>query len=129
MSPINDMGYMGMNLFPYIVQPGDSLTIIANRFNTTVRAILDANIIDENLIIYPGQILFIPTDHDCRPPFMPLPPERRSIIYVIQPGDTLNAISRRFDTSVDAIRDLNNIQNVNEIYPGRIIMIPILELR
>lgn len=45
----------------YVVQPGDTLFLLAKRFNTTVSAILAANpqIIDPN-IIFIGQVIFIP---------------------------------------------------------------------
>jgi LysM repeat protein len=45
----------------YTVQPGDNLTEIAQMFNTTVSAILQANpqIVNPNLI-YPGEVLVIP---------------------------------------------------------------------
>lgn len=46
----------------YIIQPGDTLFTIAQRFNTTVSAILAANpqITNPNLI-FPGQVITIPT--------------------------------------------------------------------
>lgn len=46
----------------YVVQRGDTLFIIARRFNTTVSAILAVNpeITDPNLI-FPGQIIIIPS--------------------------------------------------------------------
>lgn len=46
----------------YTIQPGDTLFLIAQRFNTTVNAILAANpqITNPNLI-FPGQVIFIPT--------------------------------------------------------------------
>lgn len=45
----------------YIVQPGDTLFFIAQRFNTTVNAILAVNpqITNPNLI-FPGQVIMIP---------------------------------------------------------------------
>lgn len=45
----------------YVVQPGDTLIVIANRFNTTLSALLAANRqISNPDLIYPGQIIFIP---------------------------------------------------------------------
>jgi LysM repeat protein len=44
--------------------------------------------------------------------------------YVIQPGDTLASISRRFGVSVAAIATANNIVNPNLIYAGQTLVIP-----
>lgn len=43
----------------YIVQNGDSLFQIANKFNTTVQQIVDMNHIQDPNVIYPGQVLLI----------------------------------------------------------------------
>ena len=67
----------------YVVQPGDTLFIIAQRFNTTVNIILSLNpqITNPNLI-YPGQIIRIPT------------PPPRELCPILYPGDRGPAVSR-----------------------------------
>lgn len=47
----------------YIVQSGDTLGNIAVKYRTKVQAIVWANGIKNPNMIYPGQILRIPTDH------------------------------------------------------------------
>ncbi len=44
--------------------------------------------------------------------------------YTVRPGDTLWAISRRFGTTVDALVELNHIQNPNLIYVGQVLRLP-----
>lgn len=44
--------------------------------------------------------------------------------HVVQPGDTLWGISRRYNTTVDAIVRANNIPNPNLIYVGQVLEIP-----
>jgi LysM repeat protein len=44
--------------------------------------------------------------------------------YIVQPGDTLWGISRRFNTTVDAIVRANNIPNPNLIYVGQVLQVP-----
>jgi len=44
--------------------------------------------------------------------------------YIIQWGDTLTSIARKFGTSVDALVKLNNIKNPNLIYAGATLKIP-----
>lgn len=45
---------------PYVVQPGDTLSRIAVRFNTTVAAIATYNRLANPSRIFPGQLLYIP---------------------------------------------------------------------
>lgn len=44
--------------------------------------------------------------------------------YKIKTGDTLSSIAKKFDTTIEAIRELNNIKNPNMIYAGDTIKIP-----
>ncbi len=46
------------------------------------------------------------------------------ITYEIQSGDTLTSIASRYNTSVDAIAELNGITNKNLIYAGDTLSIP-----
>lgn len=43
--------------------------------------------------------------------------------YIVQAGDTLSAIARRFDTTVAALIELNNLANANVIYVGQTLVI------
>jgi LysM repeat protein len=44
----------------YVVQAGDTLTKIANKFGVTVNAIVQANKVTDPNVIHPGQVLVIP---------------------------------------------------------------------
>lgn len=44
--------------------------------------------------------------------------------YIVQPGDSLWSIARRFGTTVDAIVAANNVVNPDLIYPGEVLRIP-----
>lgn len=43
--------------------------------------------------------------------------------YVVQAGDTLSSIARRFETTVAALMELNNLTNPNVIYVGQTLLI------
>lgn len=45
------------------------------------------------------------------------------IIYVVQPGDTLWDLAKKFNTTVDDIIELNDIENPDLIYPGQKLLI------
>ena len=94
----------------YVVERGDTLRIIANRFGTTIDAILKVNpqITNAN-IIYVGQTITIPAGVTN---------------YVVQRGDTLRIIAARFGTTVDALLALNpQVYNANLIYTGQVIRV------
>lgn len=44
--------------------------------------------------------------------------------YTVQTGDTLFAIAQRFDTTVEALVEANNITNPNVIFVGQVLTIP-----
>ena len=110
------------DFFIYIVARGDTLRSLANRFGTTVDALLAANpnITNRN-VIYEGQHLKVYVS--APPPTQPPPPPGGSVYYV-QRGDTLRKIAARFGTTVDAILKLNpQIKNPNIIYVGQAITV------
>ena len=94
----------------YTVQYGDTIRKIADRFGTTIDAVLRLNpqITNPNLI-YVGQVINLPAGITS---------------YVVQRGDTLRIIAARFGTTVDALLKLNpNIINANLIYVGQTIKV------
>ena len=105
----------------YIVQSGDTLTSIAIRFDTTVQAIAELNDLQNPNLIYVGEILKIPTNSRGN---LAAPSSRQYIkTYIVQSGDTLTSIAKKFNTTVERIAHLNNIINPNLIYPGQILKI------
>ncbi len=44
--------------------------------------------------------------------------------YTVKKGDTLFAIARKYDTTVEALVATNAIKNKNYIYPGQVLKIP-----
>lgn len=96
----------------YQVVPGDTLYSIASRYNTKVDSIKAYNNLTNDLLAI-GQVLQIPADTI----------DTTYQNYIIQRGDTLYAIARRFNTTVDAILSLNNL-NVANLQVGQTIRIP-----
>lgn len=105
----------------HIVAPGESLSRIALRYNTTVAAIAAANGIYNVNYIYAGQYLLIPSSVYYPPS---PPPVSGTSYYTVQYGDTLSRIAQRFGSTIWALLQANNIYNANFIYAGQVLRIP-----
>lgn len=53
----------------------------------------------------------------CIPAFSQCPPATSAGVHVVQKGETLFGISRNYGISVDQIRELNNLNAADNIYP------------
>lgn len=102
----------------YSIRPGDTLFLLAQRFGTTVSAILSANpgINPNNLQV--GQVICIPVP----PTGAPCPPG--TFVYLVQPGDTFFSLAARFGTTVAAIAAVNPGVDPNNLQIGQPICIP-----
>ena len=88
----------------YVVQSGDTLGVLAERWRTSVEAISGFNGIADPNLIYIGQPLRVPRGAAAARP----PP---TLLHTVQPGDTLSAIAERFDVGAGAVAELNGIAN------------------
>lgn len=105
----------------YVVARGDTVKSLAARFQSTVDSILSSNPAITNVnLIYEGQRLNI----FAQPVTPPPPPVTGGQTYYVQSGDTLKKIAAKFNTTVDAILQLNHILNPNLIYVGQGITLP-----
>lgn len=97
------------NQITYTVQKGDSLWLIANKYDTTVEKIKSTNNLTSNLLQI-GQVLIIPSTSEF-------------ITYTVQKGDSLWAIANKYNTTVDNIKKLNNLSS-NLLSIGQKLIIP-----
>jgi LysM repeat protein len=116
--------------FEYVVEEGDTLTSIAEKFQTDVLVILALNpqIDPTTLIIRVGDKILIPAPDTELPTATPLPTGLAPgtlIEYVVVSGDTLEAIAQRFNSTVDAIVEQNDLENANDIRVGDKLQIPV----
>lgn len=106
----------------YVVQPGDTLFQIAQRFGTTVEAIAAANDIADTRLINVGQRLVIPTEQPELVPTTEPRPDTRA--HSVQPGETLPALAFRYGTTIWALREANDLGRWDLLWPGQELDIP-----
>lgn len=83
----------------YVVKKGDSLWLIANKYDTTVEKIKSTNNLKSNTLSI-GQVLVIPSTSEF-------------ITYTVKKGDNLWLIANKYNTTVDNIKKLNNLSSNN----------------
>jgi LysM repeat protein len=116
------------------VQPGETLSMIADQYGTTVAVLVEANAITDPDHIRIGAILTIP-DPAAPPAAKPtptasvpaapaLPPQRRHRFYVIEAGDTIAVIAGKFGTTIDLVVAANGLVDRDQIAVGQVLRIP-----
>lgn len=96
----------------HIVHQADTLFSIANTYNTSIAAIVDANELEtpDSLVI--GQALVIPIIGQ---------------FYFVQPGDSLYSIANQFGISYQELAQINNIAVESILSVGQRLYIPSIE--
>ncbi|MDR2160749.1 MAG: LysM peptidoglycan-binding domain-containing protein [Desulfovibrio sp.] len=117
----------------YQVRPGDTLYSIARAHKITVAELRAANSLGQRTALKAGQILRIPAKGSPaspgrtstpapRPPAQAAKPSARSVVVVS--GDTLFSLSRKHNSSVEAIRRANGLGGHVILRPGQTLVIP-----
>lgn len=96
----------------HVVQPGDTLSALAEQYGSTVPALVTANALRDPDRIEVGQTLVMPPAH------APL------LRIEVAPGDTLHALAQRAGISVDALRQINDMAPDDRLWVGQDLLVP-----
>ena len=94
----------------YIVQTGDTLSSISEKFGISIETILWANDLNKNSVIQLGQKLII----------SPV----SGVIYYVKKDDTLSEIAKTYKAEASEIISFNELSSEGDIYIGDILIIP-----
>ena len=112
--------YAAIESSRYVVQDGDTLSDIALRARQTVPHLMALNglvtpLVDAGQILkVKGQVI-VATAVSAEPETNPL----KAASYVVQEGDTVFSIAKKFGLSPAALRGLNKVGNNNKIVTGQ----------
>ncbi|MFH1351153.1 MAG: LysM peptidoglycan-binding domain-containing protein [Pseudomonadota bacterium] len=98
------------------VRSGETLSLIAKRYKTSVKAIMDMNGLKSNKYLKVGWRLRIPGKGTTvsrleRPPVQTSKLKEAITEYEVKKGDSLWQIAQRFGTTTEVIRSLNHLKN------------------
>ena len=106
----------------YVVERGDSLSVIARRFNTSVTRLASLNQLQSHNRIQIGQRLLLPQDNSQSASVAAVVSQDGS--YTVSRGDTVSLIAARYGVTERALLSVNGIQDPHRIYPGQQLTMP-----
>ena len=95
---------------PYRVAKGDTLSKIAKRFQISLFELQQMNGFDRNATLSVGQMILVPRSSTA--------PTGEDGNYMVQKGDTLGKIAKKFGTTVAKLREQNHLKS-DIIYVGQ----------
>lgn len=132
---IEDPEYQRENVYHY-VKKGESLSIIAKKYNLSVYELKQMNKLSSNYI-KPKQRLLVGYNSVEKSKNQPTKPTTASNsssttpkpsstpdYYIVKKGDTFGAIAKKYNISVSRLAEYNGIKNVNVLSVGQKIKIP-----
>lgn len=109
----------------HVVQPGENLYRISLRYGVSMEELAAANSLVNGDQVFVGQSLIIPVPGSVAA----IPPQAATTIppggvHVVQAGETLFSISRRYGISVSSLTTVNHLVNPSAIYAGQRLVLP-----
>jgi len=119
----------------YTVRSGDSLSVIASRYKTSISELVAINQLRDRNSIRVGQKLILPQQDGSVPTLTVAASETRTPAvatpvaqavpasgqYEVRRGDTLSTIATRYKMAPATLMALNNLRNENLIHPGQML--------
>ena len=106
----------------YTVKAGESVYIIAYKFNITADQLKAANGLKSDLI-HPNQVLIIPSANHEKPAEPKPNPQPDKNTYTVKAGESLYIIANKFGVTVKDLKAANGLKS-DLIHPNQVLIIP-----
>ncbi len=104
----------------YVVQPGETLSLIAEKFNVSVNEIISINNISNPNLISPGTRLYIPGLKGI---------SGELATYTVGIGESLNSFIEKYQIPLGILTQVNRLTSPNEIYAGSNLIISVDQVK
>jgi len=106
------------------VRPGETLSVIARRYRTSVGSIMRANNMRRSNYIVAGKRLKIPQRGYMNNTLQAAqkPPHGEAVTHTVQKGDSLYIIAKHYGTTTAKIQELNNL-STTDLHIGQVLTI------
>lgn len=94
----------------YLVEPGDTLWFLTEKFGVSLNTILWVNNLNQNSLLKPGQKLVIPPVS--------------GVIHYVKAGETISEIAKKYKAKADEVLTFNELSSEGDVYAGDVIIVP-----
>jgi len=98
----------------YIVEAGDTIQSIANKFNISTQDLIRENDLQNIYYLVPGLELIIPTTSE----------ESAFEYYTVKKGDNLYQIGKRYNITAEMLASINGLELNEYIFPEQKLLVP-----
>jgi membrane-bound lytic murein transglycosylase D len=114
----------GFTTIRYRVQRGESLWIIAGKYNTSVTRLRSLNGLGRRAVLRAGQVIRVPAEADSVRPAAPARGGSAGRSHLVRRGETLSGIAGRYGVTLRALRQANGLDSQDMLRSGQRLVIP-----
>lgn len=105
-----EAGDVSKLIIEYIVESGDTLWSLSERFNVSLSTILWANSLSQSSTLKLGQKLIIPPVS--------------GVVHYVKAGETISDIAKKYKAKTDEILAFNELSSNADVYVGDVVIVP-----
>lgn len=104
----------------HTVKRGESLSVIADRYHASINSIMELNGLRSRNLVRAGSKLKIPTGKYTPGAAVAASENMGSVEYIVQRGDSLWGIAKRYNTNINSIKAINKLTSNNLVIGQRL---------
>ncbi|MES2575600.1 MAG: LysM peptidoglycan-binding domain-containing protein [Bacteroidota bacterium] len=110
---ITKVDTLSTNTVTYVVQKGDNLSIIAKKYNVSIAEIKEWNNLATTSLQLGTSLQIGKIEVNEKEEIAVVTPKMENVEYIVKKGDNLGSIAKRFTSTVEDIKQWNNLSDNN----------------